>query len=101
MPIVTPPPVPQSGTQEHYRRSAVRPRCSAPYAWDLPPCQPSSRPTVTLVAPGGQADTFDMNHLNQRKPLHYDNFMFIAFSGTFGGCVLRAAEDRTRRGGRD
>ncbi|XP_043215701.1 vacuolar protein sorting-associated protein 13D-like [Amphibalanus amphitrite] len=75
----------QSGTQEHYRRSAVRPRCSAPYAWDMPPCQPQSRPTLTVVAPGGQADTFDLNQLNQRKTLHYDNFMFIAFSGTFGG----------------
>ncbi|XP_037089594.1 LOW QUALITY PROTEIN: vacuolar protein sorting-associated protein 13D-like [Pollicipes pollicipes] len=72
----------QSGTQDHHLRSTVRPRSSVPYAWDQPLAKSLQ---LTVVAPGGQADAFDMNQLNQRKPLRYDNFMFIAFAGTFGG----------------
>lgn len=60
-------------------RTSIRPHSSVPYVWDEPtqPCQ------VTLVAPGGASSTYDMNQLGPGRSLTYENFIYIAFTGTF------------------
>ncbi|XP_075234181.1 vacuolar protein sorting 13D [Lycorma delicatula] len=61
--------------------SNVRARSSVPYAWD----EPTQPPILTLVAPGGVSAKYDLNTLGEGPGLTYENFIYIAFSGTFKG----------------
>lgn len=60
-------------------RSVVRAHTSIPYAWD----QPTEAPVLHVVAPGGVSCVYDMNCLGAAHGLSYDNFIYIAFYGTF------------------
>ncbi|XP_068234590.1 intermembrane lipid transfer protein VPS13D-like [Palaemon carinicauda] len=69
----------QTGTQEERLRTSVKPRSCVSYAWDdvmLPP-------HLTCVAPGGTCATYNMNVLGEGASLTYENFIYIAFTGTF------------------
>jgi len=62
--------------------STVRPHSSVPYAWD----EPTLPRSITLVAPGGAAASYDMKYLrgdHEAQGLTYENFIYIAFTGTF------------------
>ncbi|KAF5273971.1 hypothetical protein FQA39_LY01087 [Lamprigera yunnana] len=60
-------------------RSIARAHTSVPYAWD----QPIGASTLNVVAPGGASNTYDMNNLGVASGLTYENFIYIAFVGTF------------------
>ncbi|KAK4875461.1 hypothetical protein RN001_011883 [Aquatica leii] len=60
-------------------RSIARAHTSVPYAWD----QPTGSSTLNVVAPGGISNTYDMNNLGVASGLTYENFIYIAFTGTF------------------
>ncbi|XP_012282695.1 vacuolar protein sorting-associated protein 13D isoform X2 [Orussus abietinus] len=57
----------------------VRPHSSVPYALDEP-IQPAA---LVLTAPGGVTATYDLNILGESRGLTYENFIYIAFTGTF------------------
>lgn len=59
--------------------STARAHSSVPYAWD----QPTQAPLLTVTAPGGVCRTYDMNKLGDHLGLSYENFIYIAFTGTF------------------
>ncbi|XP_039294739.1 vacuolar protein sorting-associated protein 13D isoform X2 [Nilaparvata lugens] len=65
------------GKQNHV--SAVRARSSMPYAWD----EPTHPPVLTLVAPGGVSAQYNVNTIGEGTGLTYENFIYIAFTGTF------------------
>jgi len=53
-----------------------------PYAWD----EPTLPRSITLVAPGGATASYDMKSLredHEAQGLTYENFIYIAFTGTF------------------
>lgn len=52
---------------------------AVPYAWD----EPTLPPYITVTAPGGMSETYDMTIFRPGKKLYYENFFYIAFSGTF------------------
>lgn len=60
-------------------RSVVRAHTSIPYAWD----QPTEASALHVVGPGGVTCVYDMNSLGSAHGLTYDNFIYIAFAGTF------------------
>lgn len=62
-----------------YMRSNARAHSSVPYAWD----EPTKTHTIKLIAPGGVSNTYNMNNLGPVEGLTYENFIYIAFSGTF------------------
>ncbi|XP_064107510.1 intermembrane lipid transfer protein VPS13D-like isoform X2 [Macrobrachium nipponense] len=69
----------QTGTQEERLRTSVKPRSCVSYAWDdvmLPP-------HLTCVAPGGTSATYNLNVLGEGARLTYENFIYIALTGTF------------------
>nr|XP_015839049.1 PREDICTED: vacuolar protein sorting-associated protein 13D isoform X1 [Tribolium castaneum] len=59
--------------------STARAHTSVPYAWD----QPTERQFLTVTVPGGVSDTYDLNKLGKASGLTYENFIYIAFTGTF------------------
>lgn len=59
--------------------STARAHSSVPYAWD----QPTQPPLLTVTAPGGVSRMYDMNKLGDHLGLSYENFIYIAFTGTF------------------
>ncbi|RZF46007.1 hypothetical protein LSTR_LSTR006773 [Laodelphax striatellus] len=65
------------GKQNHV--STVRARSSMPYAWD----EPTHPPVLTLVAPGGVSAQYNVNNIGEGTGLTYENFIYIAFTGTF------------------
>ncbi|XP_042225636.1 vacuolar protein sorting-associated protein 13D-like isoform X3 [Homarus americanus] len=69
----------QTGTQEERLRTVVKPRSCVAYAWDEVILQPH----LTCVAPGGTSATYNMNVLGEGARLTYENFIYIAFTGTF------------------
>ncbi|XP_063884386.1 intermembrane lipid transfer protein VPS13D-like isoform X2 [Scylla paramamosain] len=69
----------QTGTQEERLRAVVKPRSCVSYAWDEV-CLP---PYLTCVAPGGTSVTYNMNILGEGARLTYENFIYIALTGTF------------------
>ena len=71
--------LPQTGTQEERLRAVVKPRSCVAYAWDEV-CLP---PYLTCVAPGGTSVTYNMNILGEGARLTYENFIYIALTGTF------------------
>ncbi|XP_058797313.1 intermembrane lipid transfer protein Vps13D isoform X2 [Phymastichus coffea] len=58
---------------------AVRSHSSVPYALD----EPSLPAALTVTAPGGVTATYDLNVLGECRGLTYENFIYIAFTGTF------------------
>jgi vacuolar protein sorting-associated protein 13D len=61
------------------QQTVVRPHCSLPYVWD----EPTLSPRLTCIAPGGNEVLFDLNSLDLRRELTYDNFIYIAMTWTF------------------
>lgn len=59
--------------------STARAHSSVPYAWD----EPTKENSIRLIAPGGVTNTYSMNNLGTAPGLTYENFIYIAFSGTF------------------
>jgi vacuolar protein sorting-associated protein 13D len=59
--------------------STARAHSSVPYAWD----QPTERQSLTVTVPGGISETYDLNKLGKAAGLTYENFIYIAFTGTF------------------
>ncbi|XP_076758070.1 vacuolar protein sorting 13D isoform X2 [Xylocopa sonorina] len=57
----------------------VRPHSSVPYALD----EPIQSAGLVLTAPGGVTATYDLNMLGEGRVLTYENFIYIAFTGTF------------------
>ncbi|XP_011264993.1 vacuolar protein sorting-associated protein 13D isoform X1 [Camponotus floridanus] len=57
----------------------VRPHSSVPYALD----EPIQTASLVLTAPGGVTASYDLNILGEGRGLTYENFIYIAFSGTF------------------
>nr|CAI5831310.1 unnamed protein product [Callosobruchus analis] len=59
--------------------STARAHSSVPYAWD----EPTKEHLVRLIAPGGVSNTYRMSALGPAHSLTYENFIYIAFAGTF------------------
>lgn len=59
--------------------SIARAHSSVPYAWD----EPTEPNIMRLIAPGGVSHTYNMNNLGSMQGLTYENFIYIAFVGTF------------------
>ncbi|KAL1131086.1 hypothetical protein AAG570_012323 [Ranatra chinensis] len=59
--------------------SKVKPLSSVAYAWD----EPTLPSTLTVIAPGGISAVYDLNKLEEGPGLTYENFIYIAFTGTF------------------
>ncbi|XP_020712491.2 intermembrane lipid transfer protein Vps13D isoform X3 [Athalia rosae] len=57
----------------------VRPHSSVPYALD----EPIQVAGLTVTAPGGATSSYDLNILGETGGLTYENFIYIAFTGTF------------------
>ncbi|KYM95934.1 Vacuolar protein sorting-associated protein 13D [Cyphomyrmex costatus] len=57
----------------------VRPHSSVPYALD----EPIKTAGLVLTAPGGVTASYDLNKLGEGRGLTYENFIYIAFTGTF------------------
>ncbi|KAK7078969.1 Vacuolar protein sorting-associated protein [Halocaridina rubra] len=69
----------QTGTQEERLRTVVKPRSCVAYAWD----DVMLLPHITCIAPGGTSATYNMDVLDEGARLTYENFIYIAFTGTF------------------
>lgn len=69
----------QTRVQHSWMKSRVRPNSSLPYAWD----DPTLKPHITVCAPGGSCATYDINSFAPGDQLTYDNYIYIAFTGTF------------------
>ncbi|XP_066594830.1 intermembrane lipid transfer protein Vps13D isoform X2 [Prorops nasuta] len=57
----------------------VRPHSSVPYALD----EPIEVAALEITAPGGVMDSYNLNTLGESRGLTYENFIYIAFTGTF------------------
>ncbi|RLU23666.1 hypothetical protein DMN91_003872 [Ooceraea biroi] len=57
----------------------VRSHSSVPYALD----EPIQAAGLVLTAPGGATASYDLNALGEGRGLTYENFIYIAFAGTF------------------
>ncbi|XP_043601959.1 vacuolar protein sorting-associated protein 13D isoform X2 [Bombus pyrosoma] len=67
----------------------VRPHSSVPYALD----ESIQAAALVLTAPGGVTATYDLNVLGEGRVLTYENFIYIAFTGTFkNDCDLGTGE---------
>ncbi|XP_074028701.1 vacuolar protein sorting 13D [Leptinotarsa decemlineata] len=62
-----------------FMHSTARAHTSVPYAWD----EPTKANTIRLIAPGGVSNNYDMSTLGSVPGLTYENFIYIAFAGTF------------------
>ncbi|KAM7310382.1 vacuolar protein sorting-associated protein 13D isoform X1 [Ixodes scapularis] len=69
----------QTGVASELLKPVVKAHTSVPYAWD----EPTLPPYLTVTAPGGMSETYDMTIFREGKKLYYENFFYIAFSGTF------------------
>lgn len=69
----------QTGVGDGLLKVVVKPRGSVPYAWD----EPMLNPYITVTAPGGMSETYDMTSFREGKRLYYENYFYIAFTGTF------------------
>ncbi|KAL7638274.1 UNVERIFIED_CONTAM: hypothetical protein RMT77_010838 [Armadillidium vulgare] len=81
----------QTGTREEHLRTSVRPRYSTSYAWD----EVTFPPHITCVAPGGTSATYNLNTLGEGAQLLYENFIYIAFTGTFKAAPENNSEECT------
>ncbi|ELT97897.1 hypothetical protein CAPTEDRAFT_149660 [Capitella teleta] len=60
-------------------RSPIKPRTSLAYALD----EPMLPPHITLKVSGGSSATYNLNQVADGDQLTYENFIYIAFTGTF------------------
>ena len=69
----------QSGVQEISQlRSVVKPHFSVPYALD----EPTLDQQLSLAAPGGATEMYNMNVIGAGMELTYENFIYIAMTST-------------------
>ena len=68
-------------------RSLVKAHHSVPYAWD----EPTLPPHITCNAPGGSSATYNMNVIGEGSQLTYENFIYIALTGTFTAATSAAS----------
>lgn len=64
---------------KHQWRSIVRPHSSIAYAFD----EPMGAQSLYIEAPGGICHNYSLRDLGMSHNLTYENFIYIAFSGTF------------------
>ena len=83
----------QTGVREDAMRSAVKAHHSVPYAWD----EPTLPPHITCNAPGGSSATYNMNVIGEGSQLTYENFIYIAMTGTFAEAAAAAAVPGEKR----
>ncbi|XP_047110726.1 vacuolar protein sorting-associated protein 13D [Schistocerca piceifrons] len=69
----------QSCISDEILQTVVRPRSCIAYAWD----EPTQPHYINLVAPGGASCVYEMATLGPGRGLTYENFIYIAFTGTF------------------
>lgn len=60
-------------------RTIIRPHSSIAYALD----EPMGMQTLVIEAPGGVSHNYSLNELSTSFNLSYENYIYIAFSGTF------------------
>ncbi|XP_025991490.2 vacuolar protein sorting-associated protein 13D isoform X1 [Solenopsis invicta] len=78
----------QIGVPDNFQWT-VRPHSSVPYALD----EPIETAGLVLTAPGGVTASYDLNILGEGRGLTYENFIYIAFTGTFkADCDLGTGE---------
>lgn len=63
----------------HQWRTVVRPHSSVAYALD----EPMGVQSLVVEAPGGLSHNYSLNELGQTHNLTYENYIYIAFTGTF------------------
>lgn len=63
----------------HQWRTVVRPHSSVAYALD----EPMGMQSLVVEAPGGLSHNYSLNELGQSHNLTYENYIYIAFTGTF------------------
>ena len=71
----------QTEVSDEQLRTTMRPNMSIPYAWD----EPTLPPHITLRVQGGSSATYNMDVIRDGDQLCYENFIYIAFTGTFNG----------------
>lgn len=59
--------------------STARAHSSVPYAWD----EPTKGHSIKIIGPGGVWNTYNMSTLGSVPGLTYENFIYIAMTGTF------------------
>lgn len=69
----------QTNVEKERLKTSIRPHSTVPYAFD----EPTLPPYITCCAPGGSAATYNMNIFREGNQLYYENFIYIAFTGTF------------------
>ncbi|XP_017773930.1 PREDICTED: vacuolar protein sorting-associated protein 13D isoform X2 [Nicrophorus vespilloides] len=62
-----------------YVHSVARAHSSVPYAWD----ESTKDMLLTVEAPGGVSGVYNIKNLGPASSLTYENFIYIAFTGTF------------------
>ena len=69
----------QTNTIQSYMKTLMRANTQMAYAWD----ELTLKPHITVRAPGGSCSTYDLTSLAPGDQLTYQNFIYIAFNGTF------------------
>lgn len=64
---------------KHQWQTTVRPHSSIAYALD----EPMGPPSLVVEAPGGVSHSYSLSELGLSYNLTYENFIYVAFSGTF------------------
>lgn len=70
-------------------RTIVRPHSSIAYALD----EPMGAQSLVIEAPGGSSHNYSLNELGTSFNLTYENYIYIAFSGTFRSADAIADKD--------
>ena len=70
----------QTNATQSYMKTLMRPNTQLAYAWD----ELTLKPHITVRAPGGSCSTYDLMSLAPGDHLTYENFIYLAFTGTFG-----------------
>lgn len=75
----------------HQWRTVVRPHSSVAYALD----EPMGMQSLVIEAPGGISNNYSLNELGTSLNLTYENYIYIAFSGTFRSADTISDKDWT------
>lgn len=70
-------------------RTSIRPHSSIAYALD----EPMGSQILVVEAPGGVSHSYSLNDLGTSYNLTYENYIYIAFSGTFRSADAMADKD--------
>lgn len=71
----------QPGGTRNQWRTIIRPHASMSYALD----EPMGLQSLVIEAPGGVSHNYSLSELGTSYNLTYENYIYIAFSGTFRG----------------